>query len=876
MAVTYGFFNSVNGDRKYDADQMSEFYNGIVTEGVFQHVDNGLAVSAGTGMTVAVATGRAIIQNKWVKNDSPLTLDIGAASPVAERVDAVVLRFNSANRNVSIIVKTGGSEPPEMTRTGGIYEMALAYVNVQPGATTVSVGDKRSDSSVCGWASVAQATSGEVDQMLNDLKTGFDGTVYNTPAAEVRGSDQKIIDTLIKSVSITSPSIAGLIKPDGSYNYASGYTCTDYIEIPSGALSVSITGSIVTNRYISIVAFYSDNSGTVISTVQPAGSNISVEIPDGAKYIRTTSNTDTNSHTYDCSYAFKCVKGFDGIQDEFDDLSDDVLSIQRSTASFSAAAIATSFTHEHTYINASGDLQSISGSFAATDAISIPDDAIFISIRGSVTNTGGIQVAFYTDSTADHTSFIYGVKGRGQEYDLNIPDGAKYIRIGSNTNGSGVTFGTLDYSFTLNLCLRDKFKNLSNDMMLRTPSSYDLIVGDTLEIFYKGLIDGWDNEGFFVQADCSKGSNYKNRFIITPTEAGTLPLTLRLYDSFNTLKDTKTISLVTKATPTSPSSNKNILCVGDSLTVGGQWPAEMKRRLTASGGTPEGYNLSNITFIGTREDSGVNFEGYGGWTFNSYNTANVSANSKVITCTHDKTEAQDQHSIYKDAANNQWKLETIEAGSIKIMLVSGNAATFPATGTLTWLSGGLNHSDITYTASENAPGNPFWDSTENKVDFSTYAASVGASSIDYVFVLIGWNDAGTSISSIKTQAQTFINNVKASYPNAKIVLMGLQIPARDGLGVNYGATGTWSKYLSLVKFVHDLDDMYGELAEENANVSHVNISGQFDTEHNMPEGTRTVNTRNSETETYQTNGIHPAISGYYQIADAATRAYVGL
>lgn len=199
MAVTYGFFNSVNGDRKYDADQMSEFYNGIVTEGVFQHVENGLEVTAGTGMTVAVATGRAIIQNKWVKNDAVLTLDVGAASDVSERVDAVVIRFNSANRNVSIVVKQGGADAPSMTRSGGIYEMALAYINIQPGATTVSVVDKRSDTSVCGWAAVAQATSGEVDQMLDDMKIGFDGVTYSSPAAMIQACDnllQEHIDNI--------------------------------------------------------------------------------------------------------------------------------------------------------------------------------------------------------------------------------------------------------------------------------------------------------------------------------------------------------------------------------------------------------------------------------------------------------------------------------------------------------------------------------------------------------------------------------------------------------------------------------------------------------------------------------------------------------
>lgn len=73
-----------------------------------------------------------------------------------------------------------------------------------------------------------------------------------------------------------------------------------------------------------------------------------------------------------------------------------------------------------------------------------------------------------------------------------------------------------------------------------------------------------------------------------------------------------------------------------------------------------------------------------------------------------------------------------------------------------------------------------------------------------------------------------------------------------------------------------MDNVYDELVEENTNVYHVNLAGQFDTEHNMPQSTRAVNTRNAETEAYQTNGIHPAQSGSLQIADAVTRHIIGL
>jgi len=418
-------------------------------------------------------------------------------------------------------------------------------------------------------------------------------------------------------------------------------------------------------------------------------------------------------------------------------------------------------------------------------------------------------------------------------------------------------------------------KGETNETGIKSPDSYDLVVGDTFQLFYKGIIDAVYPENCYVIPNCSKGSSYGRMFEITPNIAETLPLNLQLYDNKHHKMDEKNVSLVVRSKATSPQSVKNVLCVGDSLTVNGVWPAEMYRRLTGTGGNPVGDGLSNISFIGTMTKDGAGYEGYGGWRFSNYNAESVDGNAKVITCTHDKTD-DDQHSIYKDANNCTWKIETVNSGSIKIIAVSTNYGNFPTTGTLTWVSGGINHSNIVYTASQNASGNPFWDSTANKVDFSKYASNLGVSSIDYVYVLLGWNNAATGEDEYKAQAQTFIDNVQTSFPNAKIVLMGLQIPARDGLGVNYGATGVYSKYYDLMQYVHNLDTWYDDLVTLNTNVYHINISGQFDTEHNMQTGTRTVNTRNAETETYQTNGVHPAESGYLQIADAAYRSIIGL
>ena len=196
MAVTYGFFNSVNGDRKYNAEQMSEYFRGIINEGVYQHLDGGLAVTAGTGLAVNVAAGRAIIQNRWIQNSAAMSLTIAAASETYARKDAVVIRLNWSSRAISIAVKTGtpAASPvaPSMTRNATTYEIALAYVNVAANATSVTVTDKRSDSTVCGWVTVAQSTSGEVDAMLNAMKTGFDGVTYSSPVEMVQTCDTKL------------------------------------------------------------------------------------------------------------------------------------------------------------------------------------------------------------------------------------------------------------------------------------------------------------------------------------------------------------------------------------------------------------------------------------------------------------------------------------------------------------------------------------------------------------------------------------------------------------------------------------------------------------------------------------------------------------
>lgn len=157
MAVTYGFFNSINGDRTYDADQMSEYFDGLVSNGVYESVGGALQVLAGSGMTVEVQSGRGLINCKWLNNNNVLTLNLTPANAILNRYTAIVLRLDIVNRLMTITTKDGenASSPvkPTMQNDAYMVELCLAYVYVGAGVSSISqsnIEDMRG-SSLCSW-----------------------------------------------------------------------------------------------------------------------------------------------------------------------------------------------------------------------------------------------------------------------------------------------------------------------------------------------------------------------------------------------------------------------------------------------------------------------------------------------------------------------------------------------------------------------------------------------------------------------------------------------------------------------------------------------------------------------------------------------------
>ena len=430
--------------------------------------------------------------------------------------------------------------------------------------------------------------------------------------------------------------------------------------------------------------------------------------------------------------------------------------------------------------------------------------------------------------------------------------------------------------------INDKIKK--NSLRIILPDRFQAVVGDTLQLFYRGIIEHPFPYFFNIELRCDIGKNTSRYFEVKPTDEqiGEHVLTVNIRDNFDNILATSSTVLEVVKTGTAPDRQKNILCIGDSLTSSGIWCKEADRRLTASDGDPLGNGLENIKFIGTKQNDGTGYEGYGGWTWASYLSKPSSDNLDMwVYATHDK-DSSDQHSLWNDSAGNIWSMETIESNRIKFTRYNQHTEKMPiGNGTLTHNSNAAHTNAINFTSTIADAGNPFWDNVSESVSFKAYCARNGFDKIDYMYTLLTWNgndayrETPEKNSTHINNAKTLIRKLHEDYPDAKVKIMGIQMPSLNGgTGENYGANSGYSNVYGLCRTVMGLNIAYQELANESEfseYVEFINVSAQFDSENNMPQLEKTVNTRSKRIEMVGSNGVHPAREGYLQIADAAYR-----
>ena len=76
MAFSCGFFNSKGLDRTYTAENFCDYLGSIICNGILDTYGNCFKLTAGSGLSVTLGTGKAWIDGHYLINDAPYNIDL--------------------------------------------------------------------------------------------------------------------------------------------------------------------------------------------------------------------------------------------------------------------------------------------------------------------------------------------------------------------------------------------------------------------------------------------------------------------------------------------------------------------------------------------------------------------------------------------------------------------------------------------------------------------------------------------------------------------------------------------------------------------------------------------------------------------------------
>lgn len=216
----FSFFNDIDDDRVYFAEDFARHLAKYFTNGIF---NNELQVIANNDMTITIKEGDANIEGYRYTNTGDLTKTIDTADGALKRIDNVVIRLDLTNRLISaqIIKGTFNDSPsaPSLVRSSTTYDIKLAEIYVDNGVTSITqsaIKDTRFDKNVCGnvvstvetidttnvynqlytkFEEIIQQETTEFTDWFNRIKNQLDTDAAGHLAAEIN----KIVDSGLKS-----------------------------------------------------------------------------------------------------------------------------------------------------------------------------------------------------------------------------------------------------------------------------------------------------------------------------------------------------------------------------------------------------------------------------------------------------------------------------------------------------------------------------------------------------------------------------------------------------------------------------------------------------------------------------------------------------
>lgn len=220
MSIRSGYFDAQwnasteDYDIKYSTSDFNTYLKGIINQnGVFNTIrtvgDPSIGtkdyapfeIEVGTGMEIYVHAGKAMVNGHWVVLTEGQSVTFEAADQAVVRRDGLVLRYNQATRDITLVAKKGIPSTegindiyPEgynyVTKEffgvnqNNIAEIMLAWVDIQPRHTQINKSwiQSRIGNSECPWIThvLVGPSAKDVDTYLAMMKDSFDAWFADT------------------------------------------------------------------------------------------------------------------------------------------------------------------------------------------------------------------------------------------------------------------------------------------------------------------------------------------------------------------------------------------------------------------------------------------------------------------------------------------------------------------------------------------------------------------------------------------------------------------------------------------------------------------------------------------------------------------------
>ena len=283
------------------------------TSGVYAK-DSNFAVSITGTRQITIAPGLAWINYDDFKGVSVCSredtvLTVPDADNTLNRVDRVVLQFDTSSNLTAIRLKTGtpavAAQPPDILQNHNQYELGLCTISVPAGSaavTSADITDTRTDEAVCGLmrdgvtgiptetllaqytailTAMQQSGNAQLQQLAESIKAVDSGSFYTKEQADAKfGTPYSL--------------------PPATADQLGGVKVGDYLDIaPDGTLSAKT----LNDKIAAAVAVKSEPRLVWNTTVTAAASNhnmirsYDIQIPDGVDYVHIKSKSERGDGT---------------------------------------------------------------------------------------------------------------------------------------------------------------------------------------------------------------------------------------------------------------------------------------------------------------------------------------------------------------------------------------------------------------------------------------------------------------------------------------------------------------------------------------------------------------------------------------------------